>query len=51
MVGAATERIEVATVVVVVVGREVVGLAAAGEFQSEVIGFSQNQGVQFNGGL
>ena len=30
----------VATVVVVVVGREVVGLAAAGEFQFEVIGSS-----------
>ena len=39
-----------ATVVAVEVGREVVGLVAAGLFQSEVIGFSQNQGVQFNGG-
>ena len=40
----------VATVVAVEVGREVVGLVAAGLFQSEVIGFSQNQGVQLNGG-
>ena len=39
-----------ATVVAVEVGREVVGLVAAGLFQSEAIGFSQNQGVQFNGG-
>ena len=31
-----------ATVVAVEVGREVVGLVAAGLFQSEVIGFSQN---------
>ena len=40
-----------ATVVAVEVGREVVGLVTAGGlFQSEVIGFSQNQGVQLNGG-
>ena len=34
-----------ATVVAVEAGREVVGLVAAGLFQFEVKGFSQNQGV------